>query len=156
MNNPMLTTVSVPCTQCGSTAETAQRDREVQAASDPVCCDIRDLYQLDPREPFIRDAAVECFYCGGLTDKPFHIGSRAFCCKACELVMLDNPITSTAVTIRGAGNPLPAPALEQVREFIRASKAASTVRGYHHDWREFSDWCQCRNFAPLPASPETV
>ena len=45
---------------------------------------------------------------------------------------------------------------EQVRAYIRASKAESTVRGYRSDWRHFCEWCQERDVCPLPASPETV
>src|SRR6266568_3610912 len=48
------------------------------------------------------------------------------------------------------------PSLEQVREFIRASKAESTLRGYQSDWRHFLDWCQKHDVCPLPSSPETV
>src|SRR5437016_3324328 len=51
---------------------------------------------------------------------------------------------------------VPLPALEQVREFIRASKAESTLRGYQSDWRHFLEWTQARDIRPLPASPETV
>src|SRR5712692_5045074 len=58
--------------------------------------------------------------------------------------------------------PLPAvpspvvPSLEQVREYIRASKAENTLRGYQSDWRDFCAWCEVRGLCPLPASPETV
>src|SRR5947209_12869545 len=51
---------------------------------------------------------------------------------------------------------VPLPALEQVREFIRASKAESTLRGYQSDWRHFLAWTQERDIRPLPAAPETV
>src|SRR5260221_11823932 len=51
---------------------------------------------------------------------------------------------------------VPLPSLEQVREFIRASKAESTLRGYQSDWRHFLGWCQAHDTCPLPASPETV
>jgi len=50
----------------------------------------------------------------------------------------------------------PLPSLEQVREYIRASKAESTLRGYRSDWRHFCSWCDVRNLGALPASPETV
>src|SRR5437764_2962163 len=50
----------------------------------------------------------------------------------------------------------PSPSLEQVREFIRASKAESTLRGYQSDWRHFLGWAQARDICPLPASPEAV
>src|SRR5882672_8907546 len=58
--------------------------------------------------------------------------------------------------------PLPAvpspvvPSLEQVREYIRASKAENTLRGYQSDWRDFCTWCEAHGLCPLPASPETV
>jgi site-specific recombinase XerD len=58
--------------------------------------------------------------------------------------------------------PLPAvpspavPSLEQVREYIWASKAENTLRGYQSDWRNFCRWCESRGLCPLPASPETV
>jgi integrase len=50
--------------------------------------------------------------------------------------------------------PLPLP--EQVREYIRASKAESTVRGYHADWKHFCAWCEVHELCPLPASAEAV
>ena len=46
--------------------------------------------------------------------------------------------------------------LEQAREFIRASKAANTLRGYRSDWRDFVGWCEGHAVCPLPASPEVV
>jgi integrase len=52
--------------------------------------------------------------------------------------------------------PSPFPALDQVRDFIRASKAPNTIRGYKSDWRAFCAWCEPRGLVPLPASPETV
>ena len=55
----------------------------------------------------------------------------------------------------GAGV-IPSPRLEQVREFIRASKAESTIRGYRADWLHFCKWCEPHSLCPLPASPETV
>jgi site-specific recombinase XerD len=55
--------------------------------------------------------------------------------------------------------PLPSPAvpsLDQVREYIRASKAENTLRGYQSDWRHFCAWCESHALCPLPASPESV
>ena len=49
-----------------------------------------------------------------------------------------------------------APSLEQAREFIRASKAENTLRGYRSDWRESLAWSEGHGVCPLPASPETV
>jgi site-specific recombinase XerD len=51
---------------------------------------------------------------------------------------------------------VPSPSLEQVREYIRASKAENTLRGYRADWRAFCAWCESQGLSPLPASPETV
>jgi site-specific recombinase XerD len=51
---------------------------------------------------------------------------------------------------------VPSPSLEQVREYIRASKAENTVRGYRSDWKDFCAWCEARAITPLPASSETV
>jgi site-specific recombinase XerD len=50
----------------------------------------------------------------------------------------------------------PALPLDQVRQYIRASKAESTVRGYQSDWREFCGWCDLHGQCALPAAPETV
>jgi site-specific recombinase XerD len=46
--------------------------------------------------------------------------------------------------------------LEQVREYIRASKAANTLRGYRSDWRDFCGWCEVHAICPLPAAAEVV
>jgi integrase len=51
---------------------------------------------------------------------------------------------------------IPLPALEQVREFIRASKSESALRGYQSDWRHFCAWCEAQRQSPLPAASETV
>jgi integrase len=48
------------------------------------------------------------------------------------------------------------PSLEQARDFIRASKAENTLRGYRSDWRDFIGWAEAHHVCPLPASPETV
>src|ERR1041385_9302075 len=56
----------------------------------------------------------------------------------------------------GAGAVVLPPSLEQAREFIRASKAESTLRGYRADWRDFLAWCESHGLRPLPASPEAV
>ena len=56
----------------------------------------------------------------------------------------------------GAGAVVLPPSLEQAREFIRASKAESTLRGYRADWRDFLAWCESHGLRPLPASPEVV
>ena len=49
-----------------------------------------------------------------------------------------------------------APGLAQVREFIRASKADSTLRGYRADWLHFCEWCESRGLCSLPAATEAV
>src|SRR5580700_9345132 len=51
---------------------------------------------------------------------------------------------------------VPSPSLDHAREFIRASKAENTLRGYRSDWRNFVAWCEGHAVSPLPASPETV
>jgi integrase len=51
---------------------------------------------------------------------------------------------------------VPSPTLQEVRDFIRASKAESTIRGYRSDWRNFCGWCESHDVGPLPASAETV
>ena len=56
---------------------------------------------------------------------------------------------------RGA-DVVPLPALDQVREYIRASKAENTLRGYQSDWRNFCAWSEAHSVCPLPATPETV
>src|SRR4051812_46340693 len=48
------------------------------------------------------------------------------------------------------------PNMAQVRQFVRASKAESTIRGYKSDWRHFCNWCDAHGQSPLPASPEAV
>jgi len=48
------------------------------------------------------------------------------------------------------------PLAVHVRQYIRASKAENTVRGYRSDWRDFCSWCECRSARSLPAIPETV
>jgi integrase len=43
-----------------------------------------------------------------------------------------------------------------VREYIRASKAENTIRGYKSDWKAFCVWCDSHGVAALPSGPETV
>jgi hypothetical protein len=52
--------------------------------------------------------------------------------------------------------PLPLPSLEHAREFIRASKAENTLRGYQSDWRAFCAWCEGHGVCPLPATAENI
>src|ERR1700720_1118830 len=51
---------------------------------------------------------------------------------------------------------VPSSSLEQVREYIRASKAENTLRGYRSDWKDFCSWCEARDLCALPASLEAV
>ena len=67
------------------------------------------------------------------------------------------PDTEVIGPIQGKGADIvPLPLTEQVREYIRASKAESTVRGYHSDWKHFCAWCDAHELCPLPATPEAV
>jgi site-specific recombinase XerD len=74
-------------------------------------------------------------------------------------------ITETTIsTVESMGAdlvPLPsapaAPSLEQVRAYVRASKAENTLRGYQTDWRDFCAWCESHGrLCPLAATAETV
>jgi integrase len=62
-------------------------------------------------------------------------------------ISIIGPLAST-----GAVQPLPS----QVQEYIRASKAENTLRGYRNDWRHFCAWCASHAVYSLPANPETV
>jgi site-specific recombinase XerD len=68
------------------------------------------------------------------------------------------PVTAVVVGPIGAteADVVPPRLNEQVREYIRSSKAASTIRGYQGDWRDFCAWCDVRELKPLPAAPETI
>jgi integrase len=49
------------------------------------------------------------------------------------------------------------PLCAQVREYVRASKAENTLRGYQSDWRDFCAWCGSHgSLCPLPAAAESV
>ncbi len=67
--------------------------------------------------------------------------------------MTANPLAVIADNQEAAIVP---PSLDQARQFIRASKAANTLRGYQSDWREFIGWAEAHGTAPLPGSPETI
>ena len=45
---------------------------------------------------------------------------------------------------------------DQVRQFIRASKAENTLRGYSADWRDFCGWSEANGISPLPAAAEAI
>src|ERR1035438_3877237 len=65
--------------------------------------------------------------------------------KGADLVPLPAPTSPVAL-----------PPMEQVREYIRASKAENTLRGYNADWRDFCAYSEAHVLSPLPASPEAV
>jgi site-specific recombinase XerD len=57
--------------------------------------------------------------------------------------------------------PVPAredsPCFARVLEYLRASKAENTLRGYQSDWKDFCAWCESRGgLSPLPAAADTV
>ncbi len=49
-----------------------------------------------------------------------------------------------------------APFVASVARYARASRAASTLRGYRSDWKDFQRWCALNWMDSLPATPETV
>lgn len=57
----------------------------------------------------------------------------------------------TTVTAEGLGS-----VMEQAMEYVSRSKAASTLRAYQSDWRDFEDWCNDQGAQALPAAPEVV
>lgn len=67
-----------------------------------------------------------------------------------ETTEVMKPVESEGTDIR------PLLPLDQVREYVRASKAESTLRGYTSDWNHFCAWSESLNICPLPASPEAV
>lgn len=67
-----------------------------------------------------------------------------------------SPVPSLPAFTSPVASPVALPALEQVREYIRASKAESTLRGYNADWRDFCAWSEAHGLSPLPATPEAV
>ena len=64
--------------------------------------------------------------------------------------------TTAVIPVQERGALAPLAQLEQVRQFIRASKAENTIRGYASDWRDFCGWCESHALRALPAAPETV
>jgi len=60
-----------------------------------------------------------------------------------------------AITNKGT-DAVPSLPLDQVREYVRASKAENTLRGYKADWRAFCEWCELHSVQPMPASAESV
>ena len=53
----------------------------------------------------------------------------------------------------------PAPLIadaEAARRFAQAARSDATLRAYRSDWADFAAWCEARELAPMPATPETV
>ena len=70
---------------------------------------------------------------------------------------MTTPTSEVIGPVQGTGaEVVPLPLLGQVQEYVRASKAESTLRGYRADWRHFCHWCQGQRVCPLPAAPDTV
>src|SRR5690242_7947902 len=64
---------------------------------------------------------------------------------------------TTEIIIRDTGADIaPLPITEQVRQYVRASKAENTLRGYRSDWNDFCTWSEAHGFPALPAVPERV
>jgi integrase len=63
---------------------------------------------------------------------------------------------ATALVVNSAAPLELARGLKRVREFVGASKAENTLRGYRSDWLEFCGWCETRGLVPLPAAPDVV
>jgi integrase len=56
----------------------------------------------------------------------------------------------------GASEDLLARLVAQAEASFRAARAASTLRAYTHDWKQFRTWCDQNRLVPLPASPQAV
>ena len=69
---------------------------------------------------------------------------------------VDMPAAQNSSGFEHAGVLAPQHPLDQVRQYIRASKVENTLRGYQSDWRDFYGWCEARGLGPLPARAETV
>jgi len=70
--------------------------------------------------------------------------------------MITEQITDLVPAAGGSSMVANRPDTERAREFIQASKAESTLRGYRANWREFYTWCEDQHICPLPASHEAV
>lgn len=53
-------------------------------------------------------------------------------------------------------NSLPALLTDEATGYVRASKAANTVKAYRSDWDAFSSWCDQHGVSALPAAPQTL
>ena len=86
---------------------------------------------------------------------------------------LENPVLppdspeplDSEVGVAVADPPSPAPAnalvlsdaeIADARDYVEASRAASTLHAYAGDWRRFSGWCHARGAPALPAAPALV
>jgi len=49
-----------------------------------------------------------------------------------------------------------APLGNSVRQYLAASVAANTQRGYQSDWKQFTAWCDATGHASLPAAPVMI
>lgn len=47
-------------------------------------------------------------------------------------------------------------AFAAAKRYAEKSRAASTWRAYHNDWRQFEAWCASLALSPLPATPDMV
>jgi len=64
---------------------------------------------------------------------------------------------STELTRRSTTALASAPELlEQAKSYVEQAKAPNTRRAYAADWQHFTQWCDGRQLASLPAPPETV
>ena len=45
---------------------------------------------------------------------------------------------------------------EAARRFAEAARSDATLRAYRSDWADFAAWCESRQLAAMPATPETV
>jgi site-specific recombinase XerD len=61
-----------------------------------------------------------------------------------------------AATVNGHAGLILASEIESAQRYASQAKAASTLRAYASDWRDFGSWCQARGVPVLPALPQTV
>lgn len=66
-------------------------------------------------------------------------------------------IEALSLQCGGRSGPLRRPVVSNlVSNFVKASKAENTLRGYKSDWCDFCGWCESAGVCPLPAAPETA
>jgi integrase len=69
----------------------------------------------------------------------------------------EKSVQITTIAVCGSGAEMDrSSAFDQVRMFIQASKAESTLRGYRTDWAHFRRWCEEQPVRALPAPPDAV